>query len=147
MTDWGPRDNLKRLRNHLSDPLATLPGPEQRSWLERFHKFLMERVGLVVIEVKSLADAFLLFETRARGTRCSTTSAPRSTSADSSVIVRPTVEAHLRLVDRAVSWKGGNTLLPERGHRRAPGLQGSLWRCDCSNGGWCCPPHDSHHWV
>lgn len=56
-------DNLARMRTHLSNHLATQPEPEQRTWLEQFHKFLMERVELVVIEVKSLADAFLLFET------------------------------------------------------------------------------------
>lgn len=55
--------NLARLRGRLSDLLAGLSEQEQRLWLERFHKFLMEKVELVVIEVKSLADAFLLFET------------------------------------------------------------------------------------
>lgn len=56
-------DNLARLRGHLANRLAALPEAGQKTWLERFHKFLMERVELVVIEVRSLADAFLLFET------------------------------------------------------------------------------------
>lgn len=56
-------DNLSRLRGHLAAQLAKVPEAEQPSWLETFHKFLMERVELVVIQVKSLADAFLLFET------------------------------------------------------------------------------------
>jgi len=56
-------DNLARLRSRLIAQLAGLPSGDQRSWLEQFHKFLLERVELVVIEVKSLADAFLLFET------------------------------------------------------------------------------------
>lgn len=56
-------ENLGRLRSHLAARLSTLTETDQTSWLEQFHKFLMERVELVVIEVKSLADAFLLFET------------------------------------------------------------------------------------
>jgi hypothetical protein len=56
-------DNLARLRAHLTTVLAAMPESEQVAWLERFHKFLLERLELVVIEVKSLADAFLLFET------------------------------------------------------------------------------------
>ncbi len=56
-------DNLARLRSHLAGQLARLPEPDKPAWLEQFQKFLMERVELVVIEVKSLADAFLLFET------------------------------------------------------------------------------------
>lgn len=55
--------NFARLRGRLSDLLVGQSEQEQRLWLERFHKFLMEKVELVVIEVKSLADAFLLFET------------------------------------------------------------------------------------
>lgn len=56
-------DNLARLRNHLDGRLVSMSDAQQRTWLETFHKFLMTRVELVVIEVKSLADAFLLFET------------------------------------------------------------------------------------
>ncbi len=56
-------DNLARLRGHLAAHLGRLPEADQPAWLERFHKFLMERVELVVIEVKTLSDAFLLFET------------------------------------------------------------------------------------
>ncbi len=56
-------ENLARLRNRLASQLAGLSASAQQTWLERFHKFLLERVELVVIEVKSLADAFLLFET------------------------------------------------------------------------------------
>lgn len=56
-------DNLARLRDHLAAQLSGLREPDQPAWLEHFHRFLMERVELVVIEVKSLADAFLLFET------------------------------------------------------------------------------------
>lgn len=54
-------DNLARLKSHMATQLSIVT--EQPAWLEQFHKFLMERVELVVIEVKSLADAFLLFET------------------------------------------------------------------------------------
>jgi len=56
-------ENRSRLRTHLTNRLATLPENQQGSWLEQMHKFLMERVELVVIEVQNLADAFLLFET------------------------------------------------------------------------------------
>lgn len=56
-------DNLSRLRTHLASRLSTLPEVQQGAWLEQLHKFLMERVELVVIEVQNLADAFLLFET------------------------------------------------------------------------------------
>ncbi len=56
-------DNFGRLGGHLAAYLGRLPEAEQSAWLETFHKFLMERVELVVIEVKTLADAFLLFET------------------------------------------------------------------------------------
>jgi uncharacterized membrane protein YkvA (DUF1232 family) len=56
-------NNLSRLRTHLANRLSTLPEHQQDTWLEQLHKFLMERVELVVIEVENLADAFLLFET------------------------------------------------------------------------------------
>lgn len=55
--------NFRRLVSHLNDKLASLDDSAQRSWLARFTSDLMERVELVVIEVKELADAFLLFET------------------------------------------------------------------------------------
>lgn len=55
--------NLDRIRSHVVARLAPLPNEAQSEWLEQFHKFLLERVELIVIEVKSLGDAFLLFET------------------------------------------------------------------------------------
>lgn len=55
--------NVARLRDHLARALADLDAPQQATWLVRFTGDLMEHVELVVIEVKELADAFLLFET------------------------------------------------------------------------------------
>ena len=55
--------NLARLRDHVARTLAGMSDDEQASWLVTFTADLMERVELVVIEVKELADAFLLFET------------------------------------------------------------------------------------
>lgn len=55
--------NFRRLVSHLNDKLLALDDAGQRAWLARFTNDLMERVELVVIEVKQLADAFLLFET------------------------------------------------------------------------------------
>lgn len=56
-------DNLGRLRGHLVGRLGALAEVEQAGWLETLTKFVLEKVELVVIEVRSLADAFLLFET------------------------------------------------------------------------------------
>ena len=55
--------NLTRLSSHLSAQLDEQDANDQRAWLTKFINDLMERVELVVIEVKELADAFLLFET------------------------------------------------------------------------------------
>lgn len=55
--------NLRRLRGHLAGHLQTLPNNEGSAWLRSFEKNLMEKVEIVVIEVRDLADAFLLFET------------------------------------------------------------------------------------
>lgn len=55
--------NFRRLVSHLTDKLASLDDAAQRAWLAGFTRDLMDRVELVVIEVKQLADAFLLFET------------------------------------------------------------------------------------
>lgn len=56
-------DNLARIKSLLASKLDTAPDAEREGWLTCFDKQLMERVELVVIEVKNLADAFLLFET------------------------------------------------------------------------------------
>lgn len=55
--------NIARVRALLGSTLSRVPEDQQSGWLDRFNKNLMERVELVVIEVKDLADAFLLFET------------------------------------------------------------------------------------
>lgn len=55
--------NLKRLQAHLTVRLQAIPEDLQQGWLRSFEKNLMEKVELVVIEVRDLADAFLLFET------------------------------------------------------------------------------------
>ena len=56
-------DNLRRMRTRLSDHLASLDAEEQAAWIQTFDKSLAGKVELVVIEVRDLADAFLLFET------------------------------------------------------------------------------------
>jgi len=56
-------DNFNRLRGHLSDHLASLSSNAQAEWLKTFDKALVGKVEVVVIEVRDLADAFLLFET------------------------------------------------------------------------------------
>jgi hypothetical protein len=56
-------DNYARLRGHVRAYLASMGEDRQRAWLQAFDKAVMERVELVVIQVKELADAFLLFET------------------------------------------------------------------------------------
>ena len=56
-------DNLARLRAHVATKLGSLPEPDQAKWLETFDKALMQKVEFVAIEVRDLADAFLLFET------------------------------------------------------------------------------------
>lgn len=56
-------DNFNRLRGHVSDHLASLSGNAQAEWLKTFDKALVGKVEVVVIEVRDLADAFLLFET------------------------------------------------------------------------------------
>lgn len=55
--------NLGRMTTHVNDRLASLDATQQHAWLSKFISDLMERVELVVIEVKQLSDAFLLFET------------------------------------------------------------------------------------
>jgi len=55
--------NVARLRDHLARALGDLGVEQQAAWLVKFTSDLMEHVELVVIEVKELADAFLLFET------------------------------------------------------------------------------------
>lgn len=55
--------NLRRLRGHIAGHLHGMLEAEQPAWLRSFEKNLMEKVDLVVIEVRDLADAFLLFET------------------------------------------------------------------------------------
>lgn len=55
--------NLSRMTTHVNDKLAALEVSQQPAWLSKFISDLMERVELVVIEVKELSDAFLLFET------------------------------------------------------------------------------------
>lgn len=56
-------DNLARLRGHVTAHLNGMTSEEQAAWLQSFDKVLVEKVELVVIEVRDLADAFLLFET------------------------------------------------------------------------------------
>ncbi|MCR6648534.1 MAG: DUF262 domain-containing HNH endonuclease family protein [Cellulomonas sp.] len=55
--------NVTRLRDHLARALADRTPEQQAAWLVKFTNDLMEKVELVVISVKELADAFLLFET------------------------------------------------------------------------------------
>lgn len=55
--------NVARLRDHLARALGDLGIEQQATWLVKFTGDLMEHVELVVIEVKELSDAFLLFET------------------------------------------------------------------------------------
>ncbi len=55
--------NLIRIQARLSAVLEKLGAEEQQTWLVKFTNDLMGHVELVVIEVKELADAFLLFET------------------------------------------------------------------------------------
>lgn len=55
--------NSTRLRDHVTRHLQSMGEEQQTTWLQSFDKALMERVELVVIEVRDLADAFLLFET------------------------------------------------------------------------------------
>jgi len=55
--------NLARMTAHVTAKLDEHDANGQRVWLSKFINDLMERVELVVIEVKELADAFLLFET------------------------------------------------------------------------------------
>ena len=56
-------DNLRRMRAHVSEHLEAMDDVAQNSWLQTFDKALAGKVELVVIEVRELADAFLLFET------------------------------------------------------------------------------------
>lgn len=56
-------DNLRRMRAHLTEHLASLDEAAQSVWLHSFDKALAGKVELVVIEVRELSDAFLLFET------------------------------------------------------------------------------------
>lgn len=56
-------DNFSRLRGHVSDHLEGLSSDAQADWLKTFDKALVGKVEVVVIEVRDLADAFLLFET------------------------------------------------------------------------------------
>jgi hypothetical protein len=56
-------DNLATLRKRLADKLASIPEGDRSAWLEKFNQFVLQKVELVVVEVRSLADAFLLFET------------------------------------------------------------------------------------
>ena len=51
------------MRSHLATHLATVGPDGQAAWLKSFDKALATKVELVVIEVRELADAFLLFET------------------------------------------------------------------------------------
>lgn len=55
--------NLGRLRSHLQEELARHGEDGQAKWLSEFSVGLMKNVELVVIKVRHLADAFLLFET------------------------------------------------------------------------------------
>lgn len=56
-------DNLRRMRAHLASHLETVGVEAQAAWLKSFDSSLATKVELVVIEVRELADAFLLFET------------------------------------------------------------------------------------
>lgn len=56
-------DNLARLRSHLAGKLESLPEAQRVKWLEEFDRALVQNTEFVVIEVRDLADAFLLFET------------------------------------------------------------------------------------
>lgn len=56
-------DNLRRMRAHLAAHLETVEPEGQAAWLKSFDTSLATKVELVVIEVRELADAFLLFET------------------------------------------------------------------------------------
>lgn len=51
------------MRGHVTDHLVSLDVSSQGQWLQSFDKALVGKVDLVVIEVRDLADAFLLFET------------------------------------------------------------------------------------
>ncbi len=55
--------NLVRMREHIESELDKRDPDQQQIWLSRFAANLMENVEVVVIRVKELADAFLLFET------------------------------------------------------------------------------------
>lgn len=55
--------NLRRMRAHLASHLETVAPDGQAAWLKSFDSSLATKVELVVIEVRELADAFLLFET------------------------------------------------------------------------------------
>lgn len=56
-------DNLGRLRQLVASWLSDAAEPAATTKLQTFAKDVIERVELVSIQVKSLADAFLLFET------------------------------------------------------------------------------------
>lgn len=56
-------NNQIRIQGLLADQLGKLDEGGQRQWLQKFIANLMENVEVVVIRVKELADAFLLFET------------------------------------------------------------------------------------
>lgn len=56
-------NNQVRLQGLLVNQLSRLDEGGQRTWLQKFIANLMENVEVVVIRVKELADAFLLFET------------------------------------------------------------------------------------
>ncbi len=55
--------NAARMGAHLEKHLESLTREGQINWLRKFTKNVLERVEIVVIEVRQLADAFLLFET------------------------------------------------------------------------------------
>lgn len=55
--------NLVRMSEHIESELDKRNPDQQQIWLSRFSANLMENVEVVVIRVKELADAFLLFET------------------------------------------------------------------------------------